>query len=66
MADGKLEPLWYVGDMLPQQQVDRHMVESSQTEDDDDESEDVSPLPPEQTIPLVIVWPRLIHKHIWI
>ena len=55
MADGKLEPLWYVGDMLPQQQVDRHMVESSQTEDDDDESEDVSPLPPEQTIPLVIV-----------
>ena len=41
-ADGDFEPLWYDGDMLPQQLVD--IAESSQTENDDDESEYAGPL----------------------
>ena len=45
MADGKLEPLCYDGDVLPQQLVGLDIVERSQSEDDNDESEDVGLLP---------------------
>ena len=42
MVDGKMEPLWYDGDVLPQQLID--IVEGSPT-DDEDESDDDGPLP---------------------
>lgn len=42
MVDGKMEPLWYDGDVLPQQLID--IVEGSST-DDEDKSDDDGPLP---------------------